>query len=79
VFTSRPGCTSIPTADANGSVEAISRVRRTARTKAARSPAAAKVFSRIAGATAGSGERTSTLPRLSGVQYDCRIDSAGRG
>src|SRR5258707_13395506 len=79
VFTSGPGWNSRATADANGSVDTISRVRLIARTKASRSPRAVRVFSWIAGGSAASGERTITLPRLSGVQYDCTIDIAGRG
>ncbi len=70
---------SAATADANGSVETISRVRRIARTNAATSPAAVSVFNWIAGGAAASGDRAITLPRLAGVQYDCRIDKAGRG
>ena len=69
MFTAGPGWTSLATADASGSVETISRVRRIARVKAAaRSAAVVSMFNWIAGGTAASRERTSTLPRLSGVQ-----------
>jgi len=76
VDTAGPGWTSAATADANGSVATISRVRRMASTNAATSAGAVAVFSWIAGGTAASAERTITLPRLCGVQYDCRIDNA---
>ena len=79
VLTSGPGWISAAAADANGSVETISRVRRIARTNAARSAGAVSVFNWIAGGAAASGDRAITLPRLAGVQYDCRIDKAGRG
>jgi hypothetical protein len=51
VFTAGPGWISLATADAGGSVEAISRVRRIARMKAARSAAVVSVFNWIAGGT----------------------------
>ena len=77
VLTSGPGWISAATADANGSVETISRVRRIARTNAATSPAAVSVFNWIAGGAAASGDRAITLPRLAGVQIRLQ-DRQGR-